>query len=1002
MKVVAIPPKKCYIILACMKYIEGVNTMNQIKILRRLAVFVLVIAGVLTLAACKSSDQTPYGSLTDNAYLTIGDITITEKELYDQLRMQGASVLANMIDEIIFEEHMTAVRTLLANGDEKLNKYLDETVNNAIHSTTDKENLQKLHDENLDRWTRNIERFADSLYLLDNTLNISNIITAIESLPTPNEGYASIPVLRDRYILRVAQYHYAAQILDEEVLDADNSNYITEAQMVQYYKANLQNRYDVDALVIRFINLNEANAALYAASIKSDSRGRWYKVPDIRITDSSHPGYVDLTDTSETGYAHVVTILNELNLMNQLDETKENRNLSVLDYENYYKKYIISTSRTSGRNDEPLTTAQVKEEFIFMYNLLNPTTKVEVALDGSIQAQVGFSFNPTLTFDELTKMNTSLRQHIYTNLTAEFNMEDPEEVSNERPYSSRVQTFGNSRYLVYKISDNSGDEEGILVEDPEDDTKEIFGSSQAALDIKAEVFGKLVQGKLINTYISNKVDALYKDMSLDIFDKVVRTFYEQSYGYDGTTKSKGGDILAVVNGTEITVDEFYAKLEKSYGINLSLDLASNKVLMASPRYSVSESEMTGFRTQFEEIISQFSADNFATAGFPASMGREKFLLLAFGSKTNTEAVNQLYVYPELRKQFSEDIEAHYGEDVYYKLADLSALHFDNFKSITVSHLLVYFDQNGDGTPDNPQTYLDSLSPAARIEVLEGLQELVAIVYEKVGNYSGLTAGLQAIANEFNNSGRILRGTLTNPIDIQIEMTWAKYRQLGFYLKFENIPSAITNKSNVITGQSVLDEVFYNRALQIHSDLEEFASDTAKFPHLDMYGTWISQSDLESVKSSFGWHFILATNVGSTTSAIFYESDDPDGRYKNEDGLNAYNYTSETLTASQISYYLIEQRSDEGVVLPTNVQTAVNNYLQPVMTRYNNTFMQRELIFQLLEDANFASSTAAARFETVRAINVRQLNEYLLSDLNNGVFDPNYDALFGSWFDILRG
>ena len=1002
MKVVAIPPKKCYIILACMKYIEGVNTMNQIKILRRIAVLVLVLASVLTLAACKSSDQTPYGSLTDNAYLTIGDITITEKELYDQLRMQGASVLANMIDEIIFEEEMTAVRTLLANGDEKLNKYLDETVNNAIHSTTNKENLQKLYDENLDRWTRNIERFADSLYLLDNSVNIGEVISAIENLPTPNEGYASIPVLAERYILRVAQYHYAAKILDEEVLDSDNSNYITEAQMVQYYKANLQNRYDVDALVIRFINLNEANAALYAASIKSDSRGRWYKVPDIRITDQNDPGYVDLTDTSETGYAHVVTILNELNLMGQLDETKENRNLSVLDYENYYKKYIISTSRTTGRNDEPLTTAQVKDEFVFIYNLLNPTTKVEVALDGTIQAQAGSAFNPTLTYDELTKMNTSLRQHIYTNLTAEQNMEDPEEVANERPYSSRVQTFGNSRYLVYKIADESAAEEGILVEDPEDDTKQIFGSSQAALDLKAEVFEKLVQGKLINTYISNKVDALYKDMSLDIFDKIVRTFYEQSYGYDGTTKSKGGDVLAVVNGTEITVDQFYARLEKSYGINLSLDLASNKVLMASDKYSISDKDMAGFRTQFEEIISQFSADNFASAGFPASMGREKFLLLAFGSKTNTEAVNQLYVYPELRKQYAEDLEAHYGEDIYAKLADLSALHFNNFKSITVSHLLVYFDQNGDGTPDNPQTYLDSLSEAARTEVLEGLEELVALVYEKVGDYSGFTAGLQAIANEFNNSGRILRGTRTNPIDIQIEMTWAKYRQLGFYLKFENLPSAITNRSNVITGQSVLDEVFYNRALQIHADLEDITSDTAKFPHLDMYGTVITQSDLTNVKSSFGWHFILATNVGSTTSAIYSESDDADGRYENSEGLNAYNEDSETLTASQIKYYLVEQKSDEGVVLPTNVQTAVNNYLQPVLTRYNNTFMQRELIFQLLEDASFASTTAATRFETVRAINVRQLNEYLLSDLTNGVFDPNYDALFGSWFDILRG
>jgi hypothetical protein len=979
--------------------------MNQIKTLRKVALLVLVFASILTLAACKSTDSIPYGNISDDVYMSVGNITVTEKELYDQLRMQGASVLSTMVDEIIFAEQITTVRGLLQSGDEELNKFLDDTINNAIHGTTNKESLEKLYNDNLDRFNRNIEQFADSLYLLDNTISISGVIAAIQGLDVAYEGYSVIPFLVERYVLRGAQRQYAKDLLVDEVDNEDHANFISEQNLVTYYKTNMQNRYDVDALVIRFINLNEANAALYQASIKSDSRGRWYQIPDIRIADQNDPRFVDLNDTSETGFGHVRTILQDLNILGKLGvDLLDRSQISIADYQNYYTRYVISTSRTTGRNDEPMTTAQVKEAFVGIYNLLNPAAQVEVALDGSIVGKAGSTFNATLTYDDLTKMNTSLRTHVYTTLTAEASMEDPEDVTTVRPYSSRIQTFGNSRYLVFKLSDEKASEEGILIADPEDDKKEIFSDIQAALDIKAEVRAKLFEQLLSNTYISSKVNALYGDIKVDIYDPVIRIFYEQAYGYEGTTKNRGGNVLATVNGTEILVDAFYEKLEKSYGINLSLDIVSNKFLLASEDYSVTSTQMDTFKKQFEEIISQFSANNFASAGFPASMGREKFLILAFGARTNTEAVNQLYVFPELRQQFLNDYENHFGDDdneIYDLFAALAEKQFNNFKSITVSHLLIFFDENGDGTPDNPQEYLDKLGPVGAQQVKDGLVQLVELLYTKVGDYKGFSEGLQGLATEFNNSGRILRGSATPPYDYQLELVWSQFRQLGFHFRFENLPNPITNTSNFITGSSVLDQVFYNRAMEIHARLALEENDDSKFPHLDMYGTAITEADMDSVQSSFGWHLILATSVRNTVSAVFSEESDEAGRYVSEDGtLNAYNEDSETLTASQIKFYLTEQKKPEGVVLPTEVQTAVSNYLNPILTRYNNTNMQRELIFKLLENATFANANGAARFNTIREINRRQINEYMLST-TGGVFDANYDALYGDWFNILE-
>jgi hypothetical protein len=977
--------------------------MNQLRNLRKLAIFVLILTGLLTLAACKSGEKTPYGSISDDPYLTIGDIVVTEKELYDQLRLQGASVLATMVDEKIFAEELVTVKGLLASGDEDLNKYLDETINNAIHGGTDLESLEKMYNENPERWVRNIEQFADSLYLLDNSIEIAAVINSIQGLSGIYEGYSSIPVLVERYGLRVTQRYYAQQILEEEVIDEDHANYIKEADLVNSYKNSMQGRYDVNALVVRFINLNEANAALYQASIKSDSRGLWYKIPDIRILPGN-PGYIDLNDLSQTGYGHVKSILENLNILGKLGNDFEDRDqITVADYENYYKQYSISTSRDTGLADEALTTAQVKAEFVNIYNMLNPASQVEINVDGDIVGVGGSTFNSTITYDDLNTQNSSLRIHIYTTLTAEAQMDDPEDVTEGKPYSARVQTFGSSRYLVFKLDDDSDSEDGILVDDPQNENVQIFGDSQEALDIKAEIYERIFNGKLNNNYISTKINELYEDLNLNIYDSVIRIFYEQSFGYEGTTNTKTGDVVADISDAEITVDEFYQRLERSYGINLALDIASNKILMANEDYAVTDEEFEDYKSQFEDIISQFSANNFETSGFPASMGREKFLLTAFGARTNTEAVNQLYVYPALREQYLEDIEGHFGTEdytIYEKLADLAELQYNNFKSITVSHLLVYFDKNGDGTPDNPTEYLESLGEVGAQQVLDGLVDLVELIYNKVGDYRGFTEGLSAMATEFNNSGRIERGSVTPPFDYQIELLWAEYRQLGFYLKFENISSAITNTSNKITGQTVLDPVFYDRAMELHAQLAEIEDDASKFPYLDLYGTVITESALDEVKSSFGWHLILATNVRKTTSAIFSADEDEDGKYVSADEtLNVYNEDSDTLTASQIEFYLKEQKTDEGVVLPSVVQTAVNNYLTPVLTRYNNTYMQRELIFKLLEDATWGNTQGEARYEVVREINRRQMNEYLLSTI--GVYDQNYDDLYGSWFTILE-
>lgn len=981
--------------------------MNPFKQIKRLTLVLLVAVAVVTLAACTGSEKTPYGDLSDeNIYLSYDNLKVTEKELYDHLRLQGATVLATMVDDIVFADEIASTKVKLQNNDEGLVEYFNEVLNKAIHGTNDEENLEKLFDEHHDQYVRNIEKFADSLYLLDNSMNIQNVVNDLLGLNEPFANYHTLSYLLNRYALRVAQREIAREILDEDVLDDKHEQYIKDEDIVTYYKNNKQGRYDVDALIVRFINLNEANAALYQVGLKSDSRGFWYAIPDIRLL----PGDANYVDLDSPDYGYVKDILDDLGITAKLGVDLEDRQMiTVKDFEDYYRAYIINTNRSTGFSDVSLLPDQIKAKLVEIYNLLNPATKLKIEVDGSIVGD-GHDYSTTITYDELSKINSSLRTHIYTTLKSADTMADPEDTVDGKPYSSRIQTFGNSRYLVFKLSDDSESEEGILVEHETDNEKDVFATTPEAQAIKTEMKAEMVKAKLTDNYISKQMNEIYDETSLDIYDGIVRLFYEQNYGYKGTTTNRDGAVVAKVGSQEIKVVDFYNKIEASFGINVALDILSNKYLDASDKYSISSADKTDYTQQFENIISQFSANNFEASGYPANLGRQNFLLLAFGSRTNQEAINNLFIYPDLRQQYLDDYELHFGNDeIYTTLATLAERQYNEFESITVSHLLVYFDQNGDDSPDNPQEYLDTLSPAAQIEVIEGLQELMDLVYSRLGMYKGIKEGLQEIAKDFNNSGRIEIGSIVPPFDYTLESIWARYRQLGFHLKFEDITSSITNTSNFVTGSTVLDEVFYNRAMELHDTLSAIEDDDSLFPYLDFYDAWVNTNDvfneneLENVKSSFGYHFILATKVGETTSARFTEDEDPNGKYvlTDLDDLDVYNDDSDTLTAKQVEYFLRGSLLDEGVEVPTDVQTAINNYLNPVLNVYRGTYMQRQIMFNLLDGATLTAPTGAARLNVIKEINVRQLHNYMLST-NGGVFDNNYNALYGDILDVLNG
>ena len=178
-----------------------------------------------------------------------------------------------------------------------------------------------------------------------------------------------------------------------------------------------------------------------------------------------------------------------------------------------------------------------------------------------------------------------------------------------------------------------------------------------------------------------------------------------------------------------------------------------------------------------------------------------------------------------------------------------------------------------------------------------------------------------IVNKFNASGRIPFHTAGS------DDTWIKLRKAGFTLKYESLSSSpLTNTSNFLRMTGRMDEVFYERAMDIYDILVQAnePKDRGDF-YLDFYLDNpfrpdndpvypFSENDIEKVKSSFGYHFIFVTNPGSSVpakaSALYKQSSDTTSKYTviyNDKRLTAYN-DSEKITASQLNYYMSAQDS----------------------------------------------------------------------------------------------
>lgn len=1095
--------------------------MIQVKHIKKVTSFLLIFVTALLLVACSKKENVPYGSITDKEYLNVGDVTITEKELYNNLRRDSQSFLSKLIEENMFADYkdeavglLTSDETVKEDSREELvRKMFDENINQKIFNTKDLEAIEDLPEINR---VINIENFVNSVYQLDASVNRidlkDKINEKIDQMDVENEvvGYYNIELLLNLYVIDIQKHLYAEKQLELDVLDKDSAQYMDPeniSSIINHYKNNEKDQYDVNIFYFYFLNINEANSAFRELSVKTSTSGHYYNVPNIRYVaeyekNIDNPAMKDALDKADlTDY------------FKKDFEGKVLTGITERQFSNFYNAYSVSDAKDTKLNDY-----DVLNLFVKLYNLVNEY-RVEseenpedfklingIYVDGDgYDDETKFSdpdlikyndnektpFDSEMSREDLNKLNSSFANYIY------------KELNEDKPYST-LRSVGNRRYLAFKLSkdvyeldyvsaekDEDNKEQWVTIKELKDflsdeknkdeDKQKLVKQLQElnpdinGIDITEEQWNtvkevmdkniadwtvKVKDAKLTSSYTSTRVGELIKDAKIEIYDPVIRTFYNQSGEAKGGNKT--GKYVAKVTykigddkkSFEIEVDELFNLLEANNGLELALDLAFNKLLLEQYNEGFfkeykDEINIKEFKKEYKELIKNFSNDAFAQAGYPASIGREAFLQNIFGATNPNDAIELGYVVPKLRELFFENVELGLGQfsdintndALYDVLADFSEKQRKHFTGVSVHHLLVFFDKDGSGNPVDPEEHLKTLSVDQRKEVENAIIELYQeIVLDKV---SSMVRGpqdpsttskidLQSFVDAFNSGVNGKPGIISEFEDSirfgdkTIELQ--KYRKLGINLKFEDISSVITNTSNLPYQSSTLDKVFYNRVMELYTYIIEEADanddldleDSLKniLPYMDFGGDLnnIDSGDMEilnnvtldKVKSGFGYHFILVDTISEKESAKYNptssELEDPKYSFKLDDkDEKSYNiYSDESLDEDKqdfISKSQIEYYilgKKKDAVLPTSVEKAFNAYFAPVYSLYTGDAMKQAIFYSFLSN----STLVLSEDQTARFNTLKELNKTSFSNYMNIVEDME-NSYYSSW-DALYG
>lgn len=667
---------------------------------------------------------------------------------------------------------------------------------------------------------------------------------------------------------------------------------------------------------------------------------------------------------------------------------KENYAKSLINDENskYYYKNEFQKENGEDILDEDgnqienicyISDEDIEDRYIYNKNKENYYTVVIVSFSTLANAQKaleGFDANSTTKtvaeqFKEMYAATYTYRDADYTFTDAELSKFDSTLVSVVKKMEAGDfllnQEFGNKIYHVFleatkpeaKFEDATQDEKDAIVEELKDEAA-------------------------TSTFISNVVKDKVVATDITIFDPVYDALYSiEKEGHVRLEKSKWTDsnknLIAKFGDNEITVRELFTKLETELGVSTAADYFTNTTLLNKYSDKVTAEQSKEIDESIKSTIDKFNNGEYESYGYPASLGEEIFKFMYYGN-SNDDVIKGYYKTQKIWEYLAKD-----KNDQYFNILEkVSKQYYEKYFSLSVKHILIGADFDGDGTLDNPDEFLKQINPN---KVDQFKQDVVALMNAVLAEthylidegYEDLLDALTYVLKQYYANGVIHYEAAQGN-----EVRWSKYNTFNFTLTIEDLmeinPSSVSKYVPEFgEGVKALYKVLLEKDMDPNNDEFSLGDD-----YLVDSITDINDSNL--IKTSYGYHVLGVYDSAELVSAKYTSTDDYANQYKTikveingeKIELNAYN--SELYASiNQIKIYDAQVDTTNGVKnLPSDVRLYIANFYEEVVKRYEDAQFQT-ILFMLkdLSTISFADNSNKVYYDEFVKIQQRSFDKY---------------------------
>lgn len=631
----------------------------------------------------------------------------------------------------------------------------------------------------------------------------------------------------------------------------------------------------------------------------------------------------------------------------------EDLNIVVIGFETIANVNSALNNVNIDLTDDSLTEDSVKAAFIQLYN-------------------EQFSYKETLTFENFNEVTTMSYDDLNTYDASLVSFVGTLESGD---YTLSYKEFGDKKYLIYL----SNKPEEVDFEDLTDEDIAMY---------KEEI----IENYLTSSYVSSEIIDLINESEITIYDPILANLFSQSYDYDFSSDFDNSSV-ALVNGTAISVDDYFDIVSGMYGVSLALDYFSSQMMIKSTYYTtdVTSDDKDDFEDAYDAIMDSFKDGSYETSGYPSSSDESLFKMDYFGYSSESDVLKYYYGSQKAIEYLLDD-----KNDLYFGLLESVGENFAtyNYYSLDIKHVLLYVDYDMDGTMDNPTVYLNKLSDEDQIQFKQTLIDIYsAVKVEAEFLDCGESKALDYIAKQFTAGATLASDETTSWADI-------KGNKFNIQMKVEDLGTVDTSTATTyVTAFSDHVQSFYYEILENAELDDDLEIDDIYVENITSETTYE-----ELCQTSYGYHMLVSLDAEEAPTAEFSKDDDTlsDDEYIytnivieiDDEEVTIENAYSENSYASlnQLMIYVYEYISSDGVEsLPTDVQAFIENYYSSFTTQYTNSYFQNYVIAMYIDYSaiEFTNTDDVTRLDNI--INIAKDNAFSYA------YDDN--ELFTDWWDI---